>query len=185
MRVAPAFFGKVRVSKPMYFHVVSSTTDEGAVLVTDMQSEARSVDCSSFPLQDYFTKLPRRHRPDFHWLFIGGASSITPLHVDPSGTHAWLTQIHGRKRFILFPPCDLPKLQKATGSGFKPLSEILAESVTPLEIVLNPGDTLFVPAHWPHQVECIDDSISVTWNFLGQPIFPLIRAAFLAHTARS
>ena len=136
--------------------------------------------------QDYFRKLPRRHHPDFHWLFIGGAGSVTPLHVDPSGTHAWLTQIHGRKRFTLFAPCEMAKLLKETpGGGFKPLREILSERLAlSLEVVLHPGDTLFVPAHWPHEVECLDDSISVTWNFLGQSVFPLVRAAFLAHTTR-
>ncbi|CAE7627073.1 jmjd6-a [Symbiodinium sp. CCMP2592] len=145
----------------------------------------RHGDFHDVAFQDHFRKLPERHHPDFHWLFIGGEGSTTPLHVDPSETHAWLTQIRGRKRFTLFPPFEMASLLKPDG-GFKPLKQILQErSALPLQVILNPGDTLFVPAHWPHEVECLDDSISVTWNFLGQSIFPIIRAAFLANATRS
>jgi hypothetical protein len=31
-------------------------------------------------------------------------------------------------------------------------------------------------------MECLDDSISVTWNFLGKTYFPLVRAAYLANS---
>ncbi|CAJ1367240.1 unnamed protein product [Effrenium voratum] len=130
--------------------------------------------------QDWFKRLPARHHPDFHWLFIGAAGAITPLHIDPSATHAWLSQISGRKRFTLFAPSDLPELLSESG-GFKPIADI---SVKRQEIVLEPGDTIFVPAHWAHQVECLDDSISVTWNFLGESLFPTVRAAFLANAAK-
>lgn len=53
---------------------------------------------------------PEAMPEDFHWLFIGAAGAITPLHIDPSLTHAWLTQISGRKRFTLFAPWDIPAL---------------------------------------------------------------------------
>jgi len=131
--------------------------------------------------RDWFKKLPRRFHPDFHWLFIGGAGSTTPLHVDPTATHAWLTQISGRKRFVLFAPCDLPLLRNSTGTDLMSLEEIRERGVPSLEAVLEPGDTLFVPAFWAHYVECIDDSVSITWNFLGEQLYPLVRVAFLAH----
>lgn len=135
--------------------------------------------------KDWFKRLPKRHHPDFHWLFLGGAGAATPLHVDPTGTHAWLTQLSGRKRFVLFAPCDLPALLRAEGDvgrgALLPLEEALARKVPCMEVVLEPGDTLFVPAFWAHHVECIDESVSVTWNFLGKQFFPVVRAAFLAH----
>jgi len=38
------------------------------------------------------------------------------------------------------------------------------EEVTPLMVVLKPGDVLFVPRHWWHYVESLDTSISInTW----------------------
>lgn len=133
--------------------------------------------------EDWFHKLPRRYWPDFHWLFLGGASASTPLHVDPTLTHAWLTQLHGRKRFVLFPPCDLVKLVKAPcrGGGLVSLDEARERGLPGIEVILNPGDTLFVPIFWAHFVECIDSSTSLTWNFLGKELFPVVRAAFLAY----
>jgi len=151
-------------------------------LAADLWSQG---DFHDVAFKDWFERLPKRCRPDFHWLFLVGAGAITPLHVDPTATHAWLTQLYGRKRFILYDPRDLSKLLQTTenqsGGALVGAAEAAARGVKGLEIVLEPGDTLFVPAFWPHHVECIENSVSVTWNFLGQKLFPLIRAAFLAH----
>jgi mannose-6-phosphate isomerase-like protein (cupin superfamily) len=133
--------------------------------------------------KDWFKRLPKRHHPDLHWIFLGGAGASTPMHVDPTTTHAWLTQIHGRKRFVLFAPCDIPALLRDPDKGGSLISpeEAEARGVKGHEVLLEPGDTLFVPAFWPHYVECIDDSISVTWNYLGEQLFPVVRAAYMAH----
>lgn len=141
----------------------------------------RSGDFHDVAFRDWFKKLPRRFHPDFHWLFLGGAGATTPLHVDPTATHAWLTQISGRKRFVLYAPCDLPQLRNSTGTNLLSLDEIRRRGVPSIEAVLEPGDTLFVPAFWAHYVECIDESVSITWNFLGEQLYPLVRVAFLAH----
>ena len=91
------------------------------------------------PRQDYFKRLPKRHHPDFHWLFLGAAGAKTPLHVDPSTTHAWLTQLSGRKRFTLFPPQELQRLR--SDQKFRCLEEILRDKeVKPLEVILEPGE---------------------------------------------
>eukprot|EP00434_Breviolum_minutum_P007080 symbB.v1.2.006246.t1/scaffold370.1/size393101/12 len=99
---------------------------------------------------------PEAMPEDFHWLFIGAAGAITPLHIDPSLTHAWLTQISGRKRFTLFAPWDIPALlSNETDRIFRPLKDIRASNlpgVKVMEVILEPGDTIFVPAMWPHEV---------------------------------
>jgi dTDP-4-dehydrorhamnose 3,5-epimerase-like enzyme len=55
------------------------------------------------------------------------------------------------------------------------------DRATPYEVVLEPGDLLFVPAGWAHQVECVDDSISLTHNFLPKQNFSAVRACLLAN----
>merc|ERR1719210_1974423 len=43
-------------------------------------------------------------------VFLGPAGTISRLHCDTYATHAWLSQIRGRKQFIVFPPEDTEHL---------------------------------------------------------------------------
>ena len=135
---------------------------------------------------DWFNKLPKKEDPLFRWIFLGPGGSKTPLHVDPCLTHAWLAQIRGRKRFILYKPAHLKHLYDAAGQPADVRTPDRTryptfDHATPYEVVLGPGDLLFVPAGWAHQVECVDDSISLTHNFLPKQNFNAVRACLLAN----
>jgi hypothetical protein len=143
--------------------------------------------CVPSLFKDFFEKFPKRKRPPFHWLFLGPRGSCTPLHIDPSLTHAWLAQIHGRKRFILFPP---EQVLDVWNNGvfvdiFNPDMESFPKFslASAYEVVLEPGDMLFIPSGWAHHVSCIDDSISLTFNFLPENHFSAIRTLYLMHVA--
>eukprot|EP00438_Fugacium_kawagutii_P017909 Skav201926 [mRNA] locus=scaffold3992:301180:302437:+ [translate_table: standard] len=100
------------------------------------------------PTTSHNLKCLKSLAKDFHWLFIGAAGAVTPLHIDPSTTHAWLTQISGRKRFTLFAPCDIPELLSGEPDRSSEESQTWRRAV---EVVLEPGETIFVPAQWPHE----------------------------------
>ncbi len=124
---------------------------------------------------------PQHDHAFIHWLFIGPSGAHTPLHVDPLLTHAWLTQIRGRKRVILFPPNALPLLRDAATGKFVALNAIPPDAVAQgMECVVAEGEILFIPAFWSHAVTCVDDSMSLTYNFLPKELFGVVRAAFLA-----
>lgn len=78
-------------------------------------------------------------------LFISPRGAKTFLHVDPWNSCAIMLQLYGDKRWSLHHP-RLP--QKTIGC------------------VLSPGDAIYVPHGWLHQVDCISDSVSITWNFV-------------------
>ncbi len=86
----------------------------------------------------------------FSWLFIGPAGTYTPRHLDTLNTHAWNTQICGRKRFDLWTPGH-------SAQGDAP----------DFQVVLEPGETLIIPMGWAHAVVALEASISLTGNFFN------------------
>ncbi len=121
----------------------------------------------------------RRHL-DHCMVWIGSAGNITPLHCDP--WQGFLGQAVGRKRAFLFPPGTLFNLYhksffcrdyNARSPTLLPddfrdadLQEFpLLASATRWEAVLEPGDALFIPSCWWHQVHSLDDSVSVLFRY--------------------
>lgn len=116
-------------------------------------------------------------------LWIGGGGCISPLHYDPSEN--LLAQIVGHKRIILFPPDDLanvypygamtkiPHLSRVnpTHPDFSKFPRFAR--TRRIECVLHPGEMLFIPFCWWHQVESVDFTVSVNfwWNV------PILRRA--------
>ena len=97
-------------------------------------------------------------------LWVGGAGTHTPLHHD--GDNSLLCQVVGRKRIRLFPPESVALLDLARGvySRWDPTSPDEVEDAPEAmrEFVIEPGEALFIPAGWWHQVDALDISMTVT-----------------------
>ncbi|MCA9704704.1 MAG: cupin-like domain-containing protein [Myxococcales bacterium] len=103
-------------------------------------------------------------------LWIGPAGTHTPLHHD--GDDSMFCQVVGRKRFRLAPPESIELLDRSRGvySHWDPRDEAqLAEGPPLLELVLEPGEALFIPSGWWHQVDALDPSLSVSILALAWP----------------
>ena len=106
----------------------------------------------------------------FFW--FGPAGTITPLHHDTM--NIFMAQVYGRKRVILIPSSQTHLVYNNVGV----YSEVDCENpdyynhssfqdVTKIELVLEPGEVLFLPVGWWHYVKALDISITVTLtNFL-------------------
>jgi hypothetical protein len=91
-----------------------------------------------------------------------------------------MVMVAGRKKWTLFHPDDLPLLSPRWHVGrlaptFPALAELRAnvdgkhphfERARQIEVVLSPGDVLFVPGGTPHHVENLDNTISYAGNFV-------------------
>jgi len=112
-----------------------------------------------------------RPSPTRMGLWIGPAGTHTPLHHD--GDDSMFCQVLGRKRIRLAPPESLALLERSRGvySRWDPRSkaELDAGPEPLMEIVLAPGEALFIPAGWWHQVDALDPSISVSILDLAWP----------------
>ncbi|TNC71726.1 cupin-like domain-containing protein [Janthinobacterium lividum] len=111
----------------------------------------------------YFDKMG----PPRFW--VGPAGTVTPLHCDYDDNI--FAQVWGRKRIILSPPHHdaflYPSEANAIlfGSPFDPEAPDfqrfpLARQATMIECIVEPGDMLYVPAGWYHQVRALTFSLS-------------------------
>ena len=111
----------------------------------------------------YFDKMG----PPRFWL--GPAGTVTPLHCDYDDNI--FAQIWGSKRIFLAPPHHdeflYPNAANAIlfGSPFDPEAPDfdkfpLARRATLIECIVDPGELLYVPAGWYHQVRALTFSLS-------------------------
>lgn len=116
-------------------------------------------------------------------LWLGAGGHTTCLHYDPfDGT---LVQLHGQKRLVLFPPSQLYNVypfplsahlkhglklrstysqvypDKPDFEAFPRLKEAFQNCY---EVVLEPGDVLFIPASWWHEVTALGDGMVCSVN---------------------
>ena len=127
------------------------------------------------PLQRDLGRLDKflSHAPDRSaaMLWIGAGGSFTPLHHDL--TNNFIAQICGRKRLKIIAAAEAGRLQnheyvfsRIVDLDKTPLPAELGQT-TIHDVVLNPGEIIFMPIGWWHQVRAIDFSITATYtNFI-------------------
>jgi hypothetical protein len=121
----------------------------------------------------YFEKMG----PPRFWL--GPARTVTPLHCDYDDNI--FAQVWGTKRIFLAPPHHDTFLYAREanpvlfGSPFDPEAPDydafpLARQAAIVEVVVKPGDMLYVPAGWYHQVRALTFSLSSNRWARGMPL---------------
>lgn len=113
-------------------------------------------------------------------LFTGGASSITHMHFDIDLSHILHTQFGGRKRVLMFPFKEQHKLYRkpfevlsmADFSNYYQEGKLDFEKFPALKLaegydfILEPGDTLFMPAGYWHHMEYLDSGFAMSLRAL-------------------
>ena len=137
--------------------------------------------CFSPDLFDVVKDLCDTTRPPYRWVLIGPERSGTGMHVDPLWTHAWVTVLQGRKRWLLFPPNtpyesigmidgepQIPSSIWFRGFYDKVTSPSWPKEYQPVEVLQHPGETVYVPAGWPHLVLNLELTVAVTHNYASE-----------------
>ncbi|MGL5194866.1 MAG: cupin-like domain-containing protein [Chroococcales cyanobacterium] len=103
----------------------------------------------------------------FFW--FGPEGTITPLHHDPC--NVLLSQVYGKKRIRLISPNQKALLYNQVGvysevDLLNPDYEKYPrfKDVEIIEVILEPGEVIFLPVGWWHHVEALDISISVSFT---------------------
>ena len=107
-----------------------------------------------------------RPRDGFFWL--GPKGTLTPWHHDL--TNNLLVQVLGRKRVRLAPPWAFARMRNSrhcfSDWGNEALPAGDGDGATPpvLETIIGPGEAVFLPVGWWHQVEALDLSASMSFT---------------------
>ncbi|MES3001665.1 MAG: cupin-like domain-containing protein [Pseudomonadota bacterium] len=130
---------------------------------------------------DWELALSPQMREIFQWvsgrettsLYVGAEGTLSPLHCDFWNTHAYLAQVRGRKRVMLFPPgdCDFLYGGRVDPALADPGEFPLFANATAYTGTIGPGDMLFMPSGWWHWVLGLENSITVSHNFFNQANF--------------
>jgi hypothetical protein len=106
--------------------------------------------------------------------WFGPAGTVTPLHHDT--LMLFHTQVVGRKRWRFVSPLENHRLY----NHFDVYSPVHLDSVDlhrhpefagvkVLDVVVEPGETVFLPLAWWHQVSALDVSLSFSYSNLAVP----------------
>lgn len=81
------------------------------------------------------------------------------MHVDVFTSYSWSANIVGKKRWLLFPPGEERNLYDVHGHLPYDIDSFKDNNLTvdrcckqSLEIIQGPGEVIFVPSGWHHQV---------------------------------
>lgn len=125
-------------------------------------------------------------------LFVGGATSITHMHFDIDLSHILHTQFVGRKKVLLFPYQEQHKLYRKPfevlsmadfshyGENGKPdYNKFPALKLAQgYEVILNHGDTLFMPAGYWHHMEYLDSGFAMSLRALQASMSGKLKGAW-------
>ena len=100
-------------------------------------------------------------------LWFGPAGAVTQLHCDT--TNVLMAQVYGTKRITLIPSNQLHLVYSLRGAYSHVDCENpdyekypLFKDATTIEVLLEPGEVLFLPVGWWHHVRALDISISLS-----------------------
>jgi hypothetical protein len=144
----------------------------------------RSLDGQGAAMLDRFDHAVRERtdaatEPRFSGIWVGSPGATTPLHHD-----AWpglLFQTHGTKRVAMYRPADrtnlsfrLPLRGEGRWSDLPGRSDDASLDDFPQLAhaqrfvgELHPGEALYIPPFWAHEMEAVEANISVPFRFAG------------------
>jgi Cupin-like domain len=147
-------------------------------------------------VQDFFwpEEYSRGFVKKFPMLFTGGLGSVTHLHFDMDLSNIFHTQFMGKKRVLLFPFEEQHKLYRKPWEVLSLVnfekyydsenSKLDYERFPALrlakgyELILDHGETLFMPAGYWHHMEYIDSGFAMSLRCLQPGISSKIKGAW-------
>ncbi|HEY3329890.1 MAG TPA: cupin-like domain-containing protein [Capsulimonadaceae bacterium] len=110
--------------------------------------------------------------------FIGGPGATFPvIHFDSMYTHAFLTQVHGTKKLMLWDPTQSNLMYATKRNNVSDVNDVLKPDLEKYPRFadakaavtdIGPGDTAFIPSGWWHTALMLTESITVSANVVNK-----------------
>jgi hypothetical protein len=138
----------------------------------DCPALARDLSCPSEFENNWIDRLQGIINFDQTSLFIGHPAAETPLHTDSFFVSTWLVMISGSKRVRLIPGSYAGYVKNGLDTfSDSVLIELERRHIPVFEAEIGPGDALFIPPGWWHQVRNLSATIAVSNNFVSRSHF--------------
>jgi len=112
----------------------------------------------------------------YRGLLIAARGARTRMHRDPFCSDAMVSQFYGEKEVCMYHPDRSAELtvSKPGSTSFGGFLDVRSNDLNSVSVepdyhgFIGPGDIVYVPHGWLHDVIVTEDSISVTWNFIHE-----------------
>ncbi len=125
------------------------------------------------PVSSGESKNPVSDNFPYRGILVSARGARTRMHRDPFCSDAIVAQFHGAKEALLYHPDRTEELtMTADDSSFGGFIDVREGDLSKASIeptfsgVIRPGQMIYIPHGWLHDVMSIEDSISITWNFV-------------------
>lgn len=184
-----------RDDSPLYIFDATFDEDKHAKRILE------DYDVPEYFSEDLLGLVGERRRPPHRWFLVGPCRSGTTVHIDPLGTSAWNTLVHGVKRWVLFPPhvsksivkgrrlilpgeddeaihyftTVLPRMKRRAAAvaagGGADDKDAAYADFECYEFTQYAGETVFVPHGWWHAVLNVTHTVGITQNYCSRRNF--------------
>jgi histone arginine demethylase JMJD6 len=157
-----------------YIDYIQTTEDEDPLYLLDWFVDKNCPELrDDYTVPDYFNswadKFIEALRPKFLAFYIGPKNSASPLHIDIMSTSAWNAVFRGTKLWVFYPPNQSRFVYDGKVNPFNPDYEKypLYKHAQGMYAIQQAGDIIYTPSNWWHGVLNMENTISLTDNFIN------------------
>ena len=104
-------------------------------------------------------------KQDYRFLYCGGADTWTPFHVDVFCSYSWSVNITGHKTWLFLSSEHLSEAEKMNPpNDIRKHSHLMKNAI---QVEQGPGEAIFVPSTWFHQVCNRGITVSINHNWFN------------------
>ncbi|XP_075250400.1 2-oxoglutarate and iron-dependent oxygenase JMJD4-like [Convolutriloba macropyga] len=122
--------------------------------------------------------LIKNKKQDYRFLYLGGSETWTPFHVDVFCSYSWSVNITGHKTWLFVSSKHMTEQEKANPpTDLRSCDHLMKNAI---EIEQGPGEAIFVPSTWFHQVYNRGLTLSINHNWFNgyniKHVFDLLKS---------